>query len=309
MILKLSIIQEVLGDRVNFIKEGKFNSLSLLNGKLKKDNMLLSYIENEKYIPELLINKEITCVICKNEITSQVKKVFDGGIVATENPRTDFFIFHNYLNKNTDFYKICYNTKIENSTEIDSTVKITEKNVTIGKSTKIMSNVVIYENTTIGDNVIIREGSVIGSPAFYYFNYDGNNESVDSVGGVIIKDNVELNANTIISRGVLGDATEIGKYTKIDSNVTIAHDVKIKENCIITSGVVLAGAVNIGKNAYIGIGTNIVPMISIGENCMISAGSVVTKDVENNTHVSGNFAIPHKKFIDFIKKISEENSI
>ncbi len=309
MIIKLSKILETLGDEVKLIKDGEFNSFSLLNGKLKRNNMLLVYIESEEYIPELIENKEITCVICRDEILNEVKKVFTGGIVVSKKPRADFFMFHNYLNRNTEFYKNHYDTHIDSSAYIDGSVKIPKRNVVIGKNTKIMANVIIHENTTIGDNVIIREGSVIGSPAFYYFDCNGNNEAVDSVGGVIIENNVELHPNIVVCKGVLGGNTEIGKYTKIDSNCYIAHDVKIGENCIITNNVILAGAVVINKNVFIGVGANIVPLITVGENCKISAGSVVTKDVEDNSQVSGNFAVPHHKFIKFIKKISEEKFI
>lgn len=309
MIINLSKITKVIGNEIELIRDGKFNSFSLLNGMLKKDNMLLVYLESEKYLNELINNKEITCVICKDDILNQVKEKFDGGIVSSKHPRADFFKFHNFLNRNTDFYKKDYDTKVDPSAQIDDTAKIPKKNVMIGKNTRIMANVVIYENTIIGDNVIIREGSVVGNPAFYYFQHNGNNEAVDSVGGVIIKNNVELHSNVVVCRGTLGDNTEIGKYTKIDSNVFIAHDVKIKENCLITAGAVLAGGATVNKNTFIGVGANIVPLITIGENCKISAGSVVTKNVENNTQVSGNFAIQHNKFIKFIKTLNEESNV
>jgi UDP-3-O-[3-hydroxymyristoyl] glucosamine N-acyltransferase len=309
MIVNLSKILELLGNEVKLIKDGKFNSFSLLNGTLKRNNMLLVYIESEEYIPELVANKEITCVICKNEILNQIRRMFDGGIVASQKPRTDFFMFHNYLNRNTKFYKNHYDTRIESSAYIDSSVKIPKKNVIVGKNTKIMAGVAIYENTIIGNNVIIREGSVIGSPAFYYFDYNGNNEAVDSVGGVVIKDNVEIHSNTVVCKGTLGGNTEIWQYSKISSNITVAHDVKIKENCILTTGVKLAGAVVINKGTFIGVGATIVPMIIVGENCKISAGAVVTKNVDDSTQVSGNFAVPHHKYISFIKKVNGEEII
>lgn len=304
MNINLSIIIGALGNKIELIKDGIFNSLSLTNGALKKDNLLLTYIESEKYINDIINNREIACIICKDEILEQVKGVFDGGIVASKNPREDFFMFHNYLNRNSDFYKNEYNTVIEENAHIDLTAKISSKNVKIGKNTKIMANVVIYENTIIGDNVIIREGSVLGSPAFYYFSYNGNNETVDSVGGVKLQDNVEIYPNTVICKGTLGGDTEIGKHTKLDSNVFIAHDVKIMENCLITAGSVLAGVVTVKNNCFIGVGANIVPLVTIGENCKISAGAVVTRNVPDNSQVSGNFAISHTKFIEHIKSIS-----
>lgn len=309
MITNFSQITKALGNKVEIIKDGKFNSFSLLNGMLKKSDMLLVYIEDEKYISELIKNKEITCVICKDKILRQVRDAFEGGIVSSLSPRSDFFEFHNYLNRNTNFYNIDYNTRIAESAEIDLSVKIPKKNVTIGENTKIRSNVVIYENTIIGDNVLIREGTIIGNPAFYYFNYNGKNEAVDSVGGVVVKDNVEIHSNVVVSKGTLGNNTEIGEYSKIDSNVYIAHDVKIKENCLITASVSLAGGATINSNTFIGIGAKVIPLITIGKNCKISAGAVVTRDVKDNTQVSGNFAISHDKFINFIKKLNEEHFI
>ncbi len=309
MIINLSEIKKAVNNDIRLVKDGQFNSFALLNGNLKRDNVLLSYIENEKYLPELISNNEISCIICKDDILEQVKEVFSGGIVASKNPRTHFFIFHNYLNRNTDFYENYCETYIDSSADLNRTAIIPNKNIVIGKNTKIMGNVVIYENTIIGDNVTIREGSVIGAPGFYYFSNNNRNEAVDSTGGVIIKNNVEVHTNTVICKGTLGGNTEVGEYTKIDSSVFFAHDVKIGENCLITAGTVLAGVVTIKKNTFIGIGANVVPLVTIGENCKVSAGSVVTKNVESGSHVSGNFAIKHNKFISFIKMINKENFI
>jgi len=41
----------------------------------------------------------------------------------------------------------------------------------------------------------------------------------------------------------------------------------------------------------------------LGENSKVSMGAVVTKDVKDNEVVTGNFAIPHKQFIENLKKI------
>lgn len=309
MIINLSEIKKAVNKDIRLVKDGWFNSFALLNGSLKRDNILLSYIEDEKYLPDLISNNEISCIICKDDILKQVEKVFNGGIVASKDPRAHFFIFHNYLNKNTDFYENYCETYIDSSADINRTAIIPDKNVMIGKNTKIMGNVVIYENTIIGDNVTIREGSVIGVPGFYYFSINGNNEVVDSVGGVIIKDNVEIHTNTVICKGVLGGNTVLGDYTKLSNNVSVSHDVKINENCLITAGTILAGVVTVKKNTLIGVGANVVPLITIGENCKVSAGSIVTKNVQNDSHVSGNFAIEHNRFINFIKRINEENFI
>lgn len=49
-------------------------------------------------------------------------------------------------------------------------------------------------------------------------------------GRVIIQDDVEIGANTVIDRGTLED-TVIGEGTKIDNLVQIAHNAVIGRNC------------------------------------------------------------------------------
>lgn len=306
MEINLSKILDVI-PHIDVYRDSLFNSFSLTNGKLKNGDKLIVYVEDKKYVNDIFSNKEITCVICTKDVFENLKDVFNGGIAISNSPRTDFFMFHNYLNRNTDFYNKSNYYIIDSSAYIHNSANVSTKNVKIGKNTKIHANVTIYENTIIGDNVIIREGSVIGNPAFYYYNLDGRNEVVDSVGGVVIEDNVEIHSNVVVCKGTLGASTIIRKYTKIDSLVFIAHDVVIGENCLLPAGTTVAGIASISDNTFIGIGSNIVPSVNVGRNCKISAGSVVTKDINDNKHVSGNFAISHDKFINFIKKINGVN--
>ena len=55
------------------------------------------------------------------------------------------------------------------------------------------------------------------------------------------------------------------------------------------------GKINIEQDAWIGAGVIILPNITIGKSAVVGAGSVVTKDVEPFTVVSGNPAKPMKK--------------
>ena len=76
-----------------------------------------------------------------------------------------------------------------------------------------------------------------------------------------------------------------------------------------TAGVILAGRVKIGKNSYLGPNCTVKNGLFLGENSKISMGAVVTKNVGDNETVTGNFAIPHKKFLEvfkFLLKINEE---
>jgi len=301
MNMKLSMILEAGIKNLELVKDGEFNSFALTNGKLKKGDMLIVYISSDEYISHISKNTEIKCILCTRDIYEKIRFenadfILKLGIVITDNPRTTFFLFHNFLNKNTDFYKNDFESKIDETAQIHSTCILPKKNIVIGKNVILRPNVVLYENVWIDDNVTIGDASVIGSPAFYYFDFEGKKILVDSTGGVKIKSNVEMHSHVVVCRGTLGGMTEIECNTKIDSHVFLGHDVAIKESCLLPAGSILAGGVTLNENCFVGIGSRITPLITVGKNVMISAGAIVVKDVKDNSHVLGNVAIDNANY-------------
>lgn len=87
----------------------------------------------------------------------------------------------------------------------------------------------------------------------------------------------------------------------VDNLVHIAHAVKIGRGSMIVAQSGIGGRVEIGDNAWIGFGATIRNGITIGAGSRVNMGAVVTKSVPDGTAVSGNFAMPHDKFIDFVR--------
>lgn len=168
--------------------------------------------------------------------------------------------------------------------------------VEIGKNCIIYPNVSIYSRVKIGDNVIIHSGAVIGSDGFGFAYYEGKYHKIPQVGGVIIEDDVEIGSNTSIDSGTLSP-TIIGKGTKIDNLVQIAHNVIIGKNCILTGQVGIAGSTEIGDGTIFGGQSGAVGHIKIGKNVKVSAKCGVTKDVPDSTWVSGFPSIEHKLWL------------
>ncbi len=156
----------------------------------------------------------------------------------------------------------------------------------IGENSLIYPNVTIRENVEVGKNVIIHSGSVIGSDGFGYARTDRTQHKIPQIGGVKIEDHVEIGANVTIDRATLGN-TRIGKGTKIDNLVQIAHNVEIGENCIIVAQVGIGGSTKVGNDVVLAGQVGLVGHIKIGNRVVIGAQSGVTKDIPDDTTVFG----------------------
>lgn len=162
----------------------------------------------------------------------------------------------------------------------------------IGKGTIIYPNVTIRERSIIGNNITIHSSAVIGSDGFGFVKDGANFLKVPQMGIVEIEDNVEIGACVTIDRARFGK-TQIGRGTKIDNLVQIAHNVKIGSDCVIVAQVGISGSVNIGRNVMLGGQAGITDHIEIGDNVMVAAKGGITKSVPAKTVMSGIPARPH----------------
>jgi UDP-3-O-[3-hydroxymyristoyl] glucosamine N-acyltransferase len=162
----------------------------------------------------------------------------------------------------------------------------------IGSKTLIYPHVSIREHISIGSRVIIHSGAVIGSDGFGFATVKGLHHKIPQVGIVEVQDDVEIGANVTIDRARF-DKTVIGRGTKIDNLVQIAHNVNIGENALIVAQAGVAGSVTIGKNVTIGGQVGLVGHITIGDNAIVTGKSGVAKDVPPNAVFAGYPARPY----------------
>ena len=183
----------------------------------------------------------------------------------------------------------------------------------IGRHCLIYPHVMVRERTTLGNCVIIHSGTVIGADGFGYTEVKGVHEKIPQVGSVSIEDDVEIGANVTIDRARF-DKTIIGKGTKIDNLVQIAHNVIIGKHCLIISQVGISGSVEIKDSATLAGQAGVVGHITIGEGAVVAAQACVTKSVPAHTTVSGYPARPHdeakhvsacvQRLPEYVKKIN-----
>lgn len=161
----------------------------------------------------------------------------------------------------------------------------------IGAKTLIYPHVSIREHVNIACQVIIHAGAVIGSDGFGFVTIKGLHHKIPQVGTVEIGDDVEIGANVTVDRARFGK-TIIGRGTKIDNLVQIAHNVVIGENVLIVAQVGVAGTVTIGNNVILGGQAGLVGHITVGDNAIVTGQTGVAKSVPANTMVSGYPARP-----------------
>lgn len=304
--IELSEVLDYLDDiSIKYKFTGKdnliINKYSSLNNL---DSNCITWIKTQiNYKEEMLLGLRDVLLIVKSDLEIKEDKI-EVGIIRCDNPKEVFFSILNIFFPQEKYDNYISPNSIVNGNIVGENVYIGHhcyigKEVTIGDNIVIKNNVSIEGRVEIGKNAIIHSGVVIGSDGFgYYQNNSGKNIKVPHYGGVIIGEDVEIGANTCIDKGTL-DNTVIGDYVKINNLCHIAHNVIVRQNCMITASCMISGSTIIGENSYIAPGVTIRNQLNIGENVFIGMGAVVVKDVEDNKVVAG---VPAKVIGDNILK-------
>ena len=280
-------------------KDGEFNWLGL-TAEDYEGKKVLTFLNDEKYYKEIENNKSITCIVTTDEVAQKIEKD-KYGIIISNNPRKDFFELHNKLVKE-DFYFTKRDNQISEKAYISKKANIGKYNIVIEEDVIIEAGVTVYENVTIRRGTTIKSGTILGADGFQYVRDREEIIKVEPAGELEIAENVVIHNNSVIDKGIFGK-TFIGENTKIYNLVHVAHDSKIGKNVFLTAGVIVCGRVKIGDNSYLGPNCTIKNGLFLDKNSKVSMGAVVTKNVNENEVVTGNFAIPHKQFIENLKKM------
>jgi UDP-3-O-[3-hydroxymyristoyl] glucosamine N-acyltransferase len=165
----------------------------------------------------------------------------------------------------------------------------------VGDESVLMARVVLYPGTSVGRRCRIHAGAVLGADGFGFATSAGVHHKVPQLGRVVIEDDVEIGANTAIDRGTLGE-TRIGRGTKIDDLVMVAHGVRIGAACLLAAQAGIAGSTRVGAGVTFAGQAGAAGHLHIGDGAIVAAKSAVFDDVAPRAFVAGIPAIDHVRW-------------
>ncbi|HVP27840.1 MAG TPA: UDP-3-O-(3-hydroxymyristoyl)glucosamine N-acyltransferase [Myxococcota bacterium] len=166
----------------------------------------------------------------------------------------------------------------------------------VGADCAIHAGVVLREGTRVGDRVVIQPNAVLGGDGFgFALNERGEPEKIPQVGRVVVEDDVEIGAGTTIDRAALGE-TRIGRGTKIDNLVQIAHNCDVGENVVIVAQAGLAGSTVVEDGAMLMARAASAGHLRIGERAFVGAAASLHRDVRPGGRVWGTPQMEERLF-------------
>lgn len=167
----------------------------------------------------------------------------------------------------------------------------------IGEDCVVHSHAAIRERVVVGHRVVLQNGAVLGSDGFGFATRpDGRHEKIPQVGTVIVEDDVEIGANAAVDRPPMG-ATRIGRGTKIDNLVQVAHGVEIGEDVFLAAQVGIAGSTTVGDRVMLGGQVGVAGHVTIGAGVRATAQTGIPNSVEPGAFISGYPAIENREWL------------
>ncbi len=175
-----------------------------------------------------------------------------------------------------------------------------EANATIGAGSILYNHSVVRHGCILGEGCILHPGVVVGSDGFGFApevtSHGLTHLKIPQVGITILGDYVEVGSNSCIDRGALGN-TEVGRGTKIDNLVQIAHNVKIGEACIVVAQAGIAGSAELDKHVILAAQAGVAGHIKVGEGATVFGRGGVLSNLEPRAKVMGLPAMPQKEYL------------
>jgi UDP-3-O-[3-hydroxymyristoyl] glucosamine N-acyltransferase len=169
--------------------------------------------------------------------------------------------------------------------------------VRVGADSVLHARVSVRDRCELGARVVVQDGAVIGSDGYGFVTDEaGVHHKIPQQSIVVIEDDVEIGANTTIDRPAVGE-TRIGRGTKIDNLVQIAHGVRVGEHTLLVAQVGIAGSSRIGNHVVLAGQVGVAGHVTVGDRVRATAQTGIPNSVEAGALVSGYPAIDNRDWL------------
>jgi UDP-3-O-[3-hydroxymyristoyl] glucosamine N-acyltransferase len=176
----------------------------------------------------------------------------------------------------------------------------------LGKGCLLYPFAMVREHCRLGDRVILHGGAAIGADGFGYdVDAKGVRTKIPQLGIVVLEDDVEIGANTTIDRARFGE-TRVGRGTKIDNLVQIAHNCVIGEDSVMCAQSGMAGTCTLGKRVICAGQAGLAGHLKLGDDTVVGAQAGVPKSLPGGQVYLGSPAIPR---LEFGKQVAMVNAL
>ncbi|MGA0133691.1 MAG: UDP-3-O-(3-hydroxymyristoyl)glucosamine N-acyltransferase [Opitutales bacterium] len=165
------------------------------------------------------------------------------------------------------------------------------RDASVGAGSWLRPRVIVGDYCVIGARCRLQPGVVVGSEGFGYEVIGDEVRRLPQVGIVVLEDDVEVGANSTLDRARFS-RTVVGRGTKIDNLVQVAHNVRIGAQCMIAAQVGIAGSSVIGDRCVFGGQSGVGGHLNVGDRVRVGAQSAVLSDVPSDEFVNGTPAQP-----------------
>lgn len=167
--------------------------------------------------------------------------------------------------------------------------------VTLGEECLIHPHVLIHPRCQLGNRVVVYSGAVLGSAGFgYTTDRQGRHHRLRHVSRLVVEDDVEIGANTVVDRGLYKE-TRIGRGSKIDGLVQIAHGVQVGEDNLIVGQTGIAGSSKTGRHVILAGQVGVKDHVELADGVICGARTGVMKSLLEPGKYAGEPATPVKE--------------
>jgi UDP-3-O-[3-hydroxymyristoyl] glucosamine N-acyltransferase len=161
----------------------------------------------------------------------------------------------------------------------------------VGEGSWLKPRVTVADYCAVGARCRLQSGAVVGADGFGYEPVGDRIERLPQVGVVVLEDDVEIGANTTLDRARFS-RTVVGRGTKVDNLVQIAHNVRIGRHCLITAQVGIAGSTVLGDGCVLGGQAGVAGHLRLGDGVRLGAQAGLFEDVPAGGFMNGTPAMP-----------------